>query len=109
VVIDGRNGSDVLVERIADTWKMKGAVIRPSVRDVIASVSMLTDAVNERSLMWNEMQDALKESATTSTKRSIAGGWGFGGENSCPIESCSLALWGAKTSKRNPGRKMMIG
>lgn len=109
VVIDGRNGSDVLVDRIADTWKMKGAVIRPSVRDVIASVSMLTDAVNEKSLMWNEMQDALKESATTSTKRSIAGGWGFGGENSCPIESCSLALWGAKTSKRNPGRKMMIG
>lgn len=109
VVIDGKNGCDVLVDRIADTWRMKGSVVRPSVRDVIASVSMLTDAVNEKSLMWNEQQDALKESATTSTKRPIAGGWGFGGDNSCPIESCALALWGAKTSKRNPGRRMMIG
>lgn len=109
VVIDGRNGVDVLIERIADTWRMKGSVIRPSVKDVIASVGMLTDAINEKTLLWNELQDALKESATTATKRVIAGGWGFGGENSCPIESCALALWGAKTSKRNPGAKMRIG
>lgn len=109
VVIDGRNGCDVLIDRITDVWRMKGSIIRPSVRDVIASVSMLTDAVNEKALKWNRQQDALKESATTSTKRSIAGGWGFGGENSCPIESCALALWGVKTSKRNPGRKMLIG
>lgn len=109
VVIDGRNGCDVLIDRITDVWRMKGSIVRPSVRDVIASVSMLTDAVNEKALKWNRQQDALKESATTSTKRSIAGGWGFGGENSCPIESCALALWGVKTSKRNPGRKMLIG
>ena len=109
VVIDGRNGVDVLTERIADTWRMKGSVIRPSVKDVIASVGMLTDAVNEKTLLWNELQDALKESATTAIKRVIAGGWGFGGENSCPIESCALALWGVKTSKRNPGAKMRIG
>ena len=109
VVIDGRNGCDVLIDRITDVWRMKGSIVRPSVRDVIASVSMLTDAVNEKALKWNRKQDALKESATTSTKRSIAGGWGFGGENSCPIESCALALWGVKTSKRNPGRKMLIG
>lgn len=109
VVIDGRNGSDILVDRIADVWRMKGSVIRPSVREVIASVSALTDAVNEQTLSWNEMQDALRESAVTSVKRPIAGGWGFGGENSCPIESCALALWGVKTSKRNPGAKMRIG
>jgi len=109
VVIDGRNGSDVLIDRISDVWKIKNSVIRPSVRDVIASVSTLTEAVNEQSVKWNELQDALKESAITSTKRPIAGGWGFGGDNSCPIESCALAMWGVKTSKRDPGRKMMIG
>ena len=109
VVIDGRNGSDILVDRIADVWRMKNSVVRPSVREVIASVSALTDAVNEQTLSWNVMQDALKESAVTSTKRAIAGGWGFGGENSCPIESCALAVWGVKTSKRNPGAKMRIG
>lgn len=109
VVIDGKNGVDVLTERIADVWKMKGSVIRPSVKDVIASVGMLTDAIAEQSVSWNELQDALNESATTSTKRAIAGGWGFGGENSCPIESCALAVWGVKTSKRNPRAQMRIG
>ena len=109
VVIDGKNGCDILVDRISDVWRMKGSVIRPSVREVIASVSALTDAVNEQTLSWNEMQDALKESAVTSIKRPIAGGWGFGGDNSCPVESCALAVWGVKTSKRNPGAKMRIG
>lgn len=109
VVIDGKNGVDVLTERIAEVWRYKGSVIRPSVKDVIASVGMLTEAIAEQSVSWNELQDALNESAVTSTKRAIAGGWGFGGENSCPIESCALAVFGVKTCKRDPGKKMLIG
>lgn len=109
VVIDGRNGVDVLVEKITETWRMKGSVIRPSSRDVIASVSTLTDALNEQTVTWFEGQEVLRDSAVTSTKRPIAGGWGFGGDNSAPIEACALALWGAKNSKRDPDRKMRIG
>lgn len=109
VVIDGRNGVDVLVDKIADTWKFKGSVVRPSVKDVIASVGLLVDSLNEQTITWYKDQEPLKESATTATKRPIAGGWGFGGSNSAPIEACALALYGAKTSRRNPGRKMLIG
>lgn len=109
VVIDGRNGVDVLIDKIAPTWRMKGSVIRPSARDVVAAVGTLTDAINERTVTWYKLQDALRESALTSIKRPIGGGWGFGGENSTPIEACALAFWGAKTSKRNPDRKMRIG
>lgn len=109
VVIDGRNGVDVLVDKISDTWRMKGAVIRPGTRDVIASVSTLTDALNEKTVTWYEGQEVLRESAITATKRPIAGGWGFGGENSAPIEAAALALWGARNSKRDPSRKMRIG
>ena len=109
VVIDGRNGVDVLVDRISDTWRAKNSVIRPSVKEVIAAVGTLTDAINEQKLTWYSGQQALRESAITATKRPIGGGWGFGGENSTPIEACSLALWGAKTSKRDPNRKMLIG
>ena len=109
VVIDGRNGVDVLIDKIAKTWRMKGAVVRPTVRDVIASVSMLTDALNEKTVTWYEKQEALRDSAVTSVKRRIAGGWGFGGDNPAPVEACALALWGAKTSKRNPAKKMRIG
>lgn len=109
VVIDGRNGVDVLVDRIADTWRFKGSVIRPKATDVIAAASLLINELNERTITWYTKQEALRDSALTSTKRTIAGGWGFGGDNSLPIEACALALWGAKTSKRDPSRKMRIG
>ena len=74
VVIDGRNGVDVLVDKISGIWQMKGSIIRPSARDVIASVGMITDAINEGSLTWYEKQEALNDSAITSTKRPISGG-----------------------------------
>lgn len=109
MVIDGRNGVDVLVERIREVWKAKNAVVRPGARDVIAAVSLFTNAVSEGGLTWYAPQTALNESAVTATKRPLAGGFGFGGENSLPVEACALALWGAKTCRRDPTRKMRIG
>ena len=111
VVIDGRNGVDVLIDRIADTWKAKGSIIKPNTRDIVASVGMIIDGLNERSLTWYSLQEPLRDSAVSVTKRPIGrdGGWGFGGEDPIPIEACALALWGAKTSKRDPAKKMRIG
>ena len=109
VVIDGRNGVDVLIDKIRHIWRFKGSIIRPSVKDIIASVSMLTDALNEKKMTWYSKQIDLRDSAITSTKRPISGGWGFGGDNSLPIEACSLAMWGVKTSKRKPNKSMRIG
>ena len=109
VVIDGRNGVDVLVERIADTWKIKDSIIRPSTKDMIAATGTLTNAINEEAVTWFFQQEALNDSAITATKRSLGGGWGFGGDNSAPIEAASLALWGAQNSKRNPNKVMRIG
>ena len=109
VVIDGRNGVDVLVDKIKDTWITKNSVIKAGMKDVVAAVGMLTDAINEKRLTWYSKQEVLNDSAISSIKRPIGGGWGFGGENSTPIEACSLALWGVKTSKRNPQKKMKIG
>lgn len=109
VVIDGRNGVDVLVDKIKPIWKRKESVIRPTANQVIAAASFLVDSVEEKSLTWFKDQTELRDSAITATKRQIGGGWGFGGEDSAPIEACALALWGAKTSKRNPNKKMRIG
>lgn len=109
VVIDGKNGADVLVEKISDTWRIKGSIVRPSARDVMAAAGMICDALNEKTLTWYRGQDALRDSAITSVKRPIGGGWGFGGDNSAPIEAAALALWGAKTAKRNPNKTMRIG
>lgn len=109
VIVDGRNGVDVLIDKISPTWRMKGAVIKPGAKDVIAAVSTLMDSLNEKTLTWYSEQEELRISAITSTKRPIGGGWGFGGEDSTPIEACALALWGAKNSKRDPSKKMRIG
>ena len=108
VVIDGRNNVDLLVDRIADVWKAKGSVIRPGARDVVAAASMLINSINENSVSWFEQQESLNDSAVNAIKRNIGGGFGFGGDASAPIEACALALWGAKTAKRDPNRKMRI-
>ena len=109
VVIDGKNGVDVLVDKLAPVWRAKGSIIRPNARDMIASASTLTDALAEKTVTWFAGQEDLRDSALSSVKRPISGGWGFGGDNSIPIEAAALALWGVKTSKRDPTRKMLIG
>lgn len=109
VVVDGRNGVDLLCERIHDTWRAKDSVVRPAARDIIAAVSQLITEVNEQTVTWYGEQDDLNDSATTSVKRPISGGFGFGGTNSAPIEAAALALWGCRRSKRDPSRRMLIG
>ena len=109
VVIDGRNGADVLVDKISEAWRAKGSVIRPSMKEIVASVGLLTNSLNEKTVTWYEKQEMLRESAIMSVKRPLSGGWAFGGENSAPIEAAALALWGASTTKRDPTRKMRIG
>lgn len=113
VVIDGRNGSDVLIEKLrpfgGGTWALNTSVIKPNAQNVVTAANMLLNDLNEGTLTWYEEQEALKISATTSIKRKIGSGWGFGGQASIAIEATSLALWGCKTSKRNPRKVMKIG
>ena len=109
VVIDGRNGVDVLVDRLTDTWKAKDSIVKPNTNDVIAAAGFIIDGITEQTLQWYQPQVALRESAISSTKRPIRGGWGFGGDNSAPIEACALAVFGVKTTKRNPNASMRIG
>ena len=109
VVIDGRNGVDLLIDKIKDTWRYKNSVIRPKVADVIAAASLLTNELSEQTVTWYSKHDALRDSALSSTKRAISGGWGFGGDDSTPIEAAALALWGCRNSKRDPAKKMKVG
>jgi hypothetical protein len=109
VVIDGRNGVETLVEKIQGEWRYKGSIVCPRVRDVIAAVSTLTNEINEGSVTWYIGQEQLSHSAVSSVKRPVGGGFGFGGPDSAPIEAAALALWGCRTSKRDPTRKMRMG
>ena len=109
VVIDGKNGVDVLIDKICGVWKTKGSVIRSGFKDVLAATSMLTNDIGEKALTWYKGQDILAQSAAEATKRPCGGGWTFGGEFAAPISAAALALWGARTSKRDPSKKMRIG
>ena len=109
VVIDGRNGVDVLIDRITDTWRFKDSIIRPQAKQMIAAASLLTTELTEQTVTWYRKQTQLRDSALSVVKRPISGGWGFGGEDAPPIEAAALALWGCRNSKRDPSRKMRIG
>lgn len=114
VVIDGKNGADVLIEKLKPSgggaWAFKDSIIKPKAQEVITAASLLVNDINEGAITWHSTQEELRDSAITATKRPISGaGWGFGGRTSAPIEACSLALWGCRTSKRNPHNKMRIG
>lgn len=74
VVIDGRGGAEVLVERIHTVWKAKNSVIRPAARDVVAAAGVFITAVNEGGLTWYRPQQGLNESAVSAVKRPVAGG-----------------------------------
>ena len=109
VVIDGRNGSDVLIDKLKDTWRIKNSIIKPSAQNVVTAAQMLINDLHEKSITWYAGQPELRESAITATKRQISGGFGFGGSTCAPVEACSLALWGVKSSRRDPTRQMRIG
>ena len=109
VVIDGKTGSGLLVDKIKPVWTMKGTVIKPTATDMTTAASTLINELKEKSVTWYRLQEELRDSALTSVKRNIGGGFGFGGSNAAPIEAVSLALWGARNAKRDPGRVMRIG
>ena len=109
ICIDGKSGADELARRLISAGIRKNAVKCVGTIGAIDSAAMLVNMVNDK-LLTHLKDGALDESATKSVKRKIggAGGFGFGGE--CPdiIESASLALYGAMTTKRNPNRKAVV-
>lgn len=86
----------------------KCALVMGTPAIVQAAASMLKDEVDSGTLSHIE-SPALDDSARKSLKRDIGrDGWGFAdGPDSiaAPIESASLALWAARTTKRDPRRE----
>lgn len=112
VVIDGLSGADALISRLEDANVPKNYIIRPRTGDVISAATDFTDSLKSGALAHTGDSD-LERSATLCTKRPIGsrGGWGFGSTDTAqsePIESCALAYWGARNTKRNPKRKQRM-
>ena len=107
-VVDGRSGAGALCDRLQEIGVPRGYVLRPTADQAITA-ALICESAGTGGITHIECP-ALDLSAATATRREIGrgGGWGFGGENSAPIEAAALALLGLTTSKRNPKRKAKV-
>lgn len=112
VAIDGRVGAEPLVRLLRENGFPAKAIATPTSREFTGAVSMLVNAVSEGRIE-HYGQPALDASATLTARRRV-GSDGFGFESTdrgdaTLIESAALAYWQARTTKRNPKRKMRVG
>lgn len=112
IVIDGKSGVGYLVQALRDRKVPAKAIVTPGLDQVIAAHSMLEAAANNGGLT-HKGQPLLDEQAKAAMKRKIGNNGGFGweapeGESVTLLDATTLALWGAKTTKRRPGRKAVF-
>ena len=109
VGIDGKADALDLHRRLVDRGVPKKALMVATANSAVSASAMFLNAVRDGTVTHVE-DPALAESVLGATRRAIGrDGFGFGGE--CPerIDSCALALWAARTTKRNPDRKGRAG
>lgn len=116
IVISGRAGATVLAEALISRGVPANAVHVASTTDYFTANAMFQDGIRDRSVshVVSEGQKVLDDSVAVCDKknRGAAGAWGWvstspeGDET--PMEAVSLAHWGARTTKRKPGRKSRV-
>lgn len=112
-VIDGKANAQDLYNRLKANGVTEKALVLAQSATVTAASSMFLNAYDEESLTHND-QPALSEAVKAAEKRDIGkeGGFGFQSGNETditPLEASCLGLWGVRTSKRNPNRKLRVG
>ena len=113
IVIDGKSGSGALATDLREAGvRNKKLVIVPTLDQVITAHSMMKQAVDEGSLS-HIAQEELDAQAEHAVKRKIGNNGGYGweapdGKSVTLFEAATLAHWGAKTTKRVPGRKAVL-
>lgn len=112
-VIDGKANALDLYNRLLAGGVVKRALDPAKPETVTAASSMFLNAVTEGS-MTHIGQPALDDAVKAAEKREISKGGGFGFQSGnetdiTPLEAACLALWGVRTTKRDPSRKAVVG
>lgn len=108
VVIDGKAGREALAGNLRRAKVSSKVVIIPTVEQVTAAhTTFLTGA--QDSTITHANQAGLNASVAAATQRKIGtqGGWGWEpimDGDTLPIDSATLAVWAAVTTKRRPGK-----
>lgn len=116
IVIDGKSNAGALVDLLLELGVTKRAIVVPTWPEVATANAMLVEGLIGRRVthLEHEGQALLDLSVERSEKKSRPdGSWNFvdptGEGAEVPIQAAALAHWGAKTSKRKPGRKLTAG
>ena len=107
--IDGKADAIDLSQQLVEAGVPKQAVMVATTGSAISAAAMALNAIRDGSLT-HVKDESLAASVLGATRRQIGkDGFGFGGE--CPerLDSCALAYWAARTTKRDPRRKGRAG
>lgn len=110
IVIDGKAGVGHLISALQDAGvRNKRLIITPTVNQVKSAHSMFEQGVFTGTLAHPGVE-AFDEQVLGARKRKIGTDGGFGweaeeGKTVVALDAATLALWGARISKRRPGRK----
>ncbi|WP_336715350.1 terminase large subunit domain-containing protein [Arthrobacter sp. USHLN218] len=109
IVVEGKSGVGYLVQALRDAKVPAKVILTPTTEHVIAAHSMFETAINQGELS-HRAQTELDDQVKAAEKRKIGTTGGFGwqapeGGSVALLDAATLAYWGAKTTKRRPGRK----
>ena len=107
--IDGKADAVDLGQRLVKAGVPQQAIMVATTGNAISASAMMLNAVRDGAVTHPD-DEALAASVLGATRRQIGkDGFGFGGEFPERIDSCAMALWAARTTKRNPSRKGRAG
>lgn len=112
VVVDGQSGAADFRQRLVVAgMRAKGQVVEAGTAGYIDACAMLRTSVAKREVT-HMAQVQLDDSARMSRRRKV-GRSGIGAEDGpdvpcAAIESAALALWGARTTRRDPNRRAVV-
>lgn len=109
IVIDGKAGVGYLVNALHEARVPKSVIITAGTDTITTASSMVESALITKDLT-HRGQPELDDQVKAAEKRKIGANGGFGwqapeGGNVALFDAVTLAYWGAKTTKRRPGRK----
>ena len=108
--MDGRAGAAYLVNALVEGGVPKRAVITPDAGQAIMAHQMFDQVVMSGNLRHGG-QPELTGQVVDAVRRPIGKSGGFGwaasteGDTVALLDAATFAVWGAKTTKRRPGRK----
>lgn len=109
IVIDGKAGVGYLVNALHEARVPKSVIITAGTDTITTASSMLELAIQSKAAT-HRGQEELDAQVKAAEKRKIGTNGGIGwaapeGGNVALLDAVTLAHWGAKTTKRRPGRK----